>query len=149
MNIKKNVSLWLFQTVLCVLCFMYFIKFYSTMNILTVYLLLLIPMFLTAIIYFLCIKVNFLEKTSQKDACIISVIFSIINTIAVIVQNSIILVKGDIVKKLIANSKKIMDTQYLFVKQESNLMDYVMIFGLSFFLFYCIGRKKLKQKQQI
>lgn len=144
MNIKKNISLWLFQIILCILCFWIFIRFYSKMNILTVYLLLLFPMTITALAYFFCIKFKFIYKPKQRDAFLVSAIFSTINTLAVIVQNSIILVKSDITKKIIKNSEKIMDTQYIFVKQESNLMDYIMIFALSFFIFYYIGKEKLK-----
>ena len=140
---RKNIILWILEIALGVLGSIAVFWGYSSMNIFTLYGVLFVPGLLTAAVYLYLIKS---KKVSKLH--ISSMIFSLIATLVFGVVDVVLRSKNDMYETIIANTRNVLDGEYLIIKGNSNLMDYIFIFVFIFLIFWFIGKgNKIDEKR--
>lgn len=110
------------------------------MNIFTLYGVLFVPGLLTAAVYLYLIKSKKVSKLRGNSLYISSMIFSLIATLVFGVVDVVLRSKNDMYETIIANTRNVLDGEYLIIKGNSNLMDYIFIFVFIFLIFWFIGK---------
>lgn len=137
---RKNIILWILEIALGVLGSIAVFWGYSSMNIFTLYGVLFVPGLLTAAVYLYLIKSKKVSKLRGNSLYISSMIFSLIATLVFGVVDVVLRSKNDMYETIIANTRNVLDGEYLIIKGNSNLMDYIFIFVFIFLIFWFIGK---------
>ena len=134
---RKNIILWILEIALGVLGSIAVFWGYSSMNIFTLYGVLFVPGLLTAAVYLYLIKSKKVSKLKMDCA---TLVFGVVD----VVLRS----KNDMYETIIANTRNVLDGEYLIIKGNSNLMDYIFIFVFIFLIFWFIGKgNKIDEKR--
>lgn len=145
---RKNIILWILEIALGVLGSIAVFWGYSSMNIFTLYGVLFVPGLLTAAVYLYLIKSKKVSKLRGNSLYILSMIFSLIATLVFGVVDVVLRSKNDMYETIIANTRNVLDGEYLIIKGNSNLMDYIFIFVFIFLIFWFIGKgNKIDEKR--
>ena len=145
---RKNIILWILEIALGVLGSIAVFCGYSSMNIFTLYGVLFVPGLLTAAVYLYLIKSKKVSKLRGNSLYISSMIFSLIATLVFGVVDVVLRSKNDMYETIIANTRNVLDGEYLIIKGNSNLMDYIFIFVFIFLIFWFIGKgNKIDEKR--
>lgn len=137
---KRNFGLWFMEIVLGILGSMVVFFMYSSMNIFTLYGVLFAPGLLTAVVYTYLIKSKKISKLQRHSLYVSSMIFSLIATMVFAVVDIVLRSKSEMYEIIVANTRTVLDGEYLIIKGNSNLMDYVFIFVFIFLIFWFIEK---------
>ena len=97
---------------------------------------------------FKIIKSKKVSKLRGNSLYISSMIFSLIATLVFGVVDVVLRSKNDMYETIIANTRNVLDGEYLIIKGNSNLMDYIFIFVFIFLIFWFIGKgNKIDEKR--
>ena len=81
-----------------------------------------------------------ISKLRGNSLYVSSMIFSLIATMVFGVVDVVLRSKNNMYETIIANTRNVLDGEYLIIKGNSNLMDYIFIFVFIFLIFWFIGR---------
>lgn len=137
---RKNIILWILEIVLGVLGGVVVFREYLSMNIFTLYGVLFAPGLLTAVVYLYFIRSKKISKLQGNSLYVTSMISSFIATMVFGVVDVILRSKKNMHETIIANTRNVLDEDYLIVKGNSSFMDYVFIYIFIFLIFWFIGR---------
>lgn len=134
--------LWLVELLLGGCTSMLLLKIYKMLNILSLYLLLFAPSLITAFLFAVLIKTKLINKMNEKYVCLYSAVFALIGTAHFIMSNIMVQYNVNILPIIIDNTRGVLSEQYLIIKENSGVLDYIMIFSFIFILFYITGYNK-------
>ena len=99
------------------------LRIYESMDMLSVYGLLFLPVLIVVAVYSIFIKKQLIKRQKGIKLYIISSIFSVINVCVFIILNQIMRNSPEMCFAIVQNTRNIINDQYLIFKQGSNIMD--------------------------
>lgn len=146
---RKKYGLWFMEIVLCILVSLSVFFMYPSMNIFTLYGVLFAPALITAFVYLYLIKRKKIDKMWGYSLYASSTIFSFIAMIVFAITDIVLRAKSEIYEIIVFNTRAVLDEEYLIIKENSNLMDYIFIFVFIFLIFWFIGKGNKMDERKI